>query len=312
MRQPSTAEQYGTLQDIDMTEKNGHHPQSVATDQAQWQHYDHARQSLQAGQADQALASVNEALSIDPNFSPALELAGVLACQQQDFETGISHFKTLTSAEPESAPAWFNLGNALASSGDEAAAIEPLRKAVELKPDYYKPAVILAQALYATGEHSEAIDQLEHVIHHDPDNVMALNTLSTLLARLENFEAAIPHIQHAASLQPRVTELQANLGMIQLRAGNIMPAQEAFLTALSINHRDIESRFGLGAIARLKTHHGEAADHFRKVIKWAPNHLSAMHNLIECLRESGSAQEADQYLTQARQQWPDDDRLARL
>ncbi len=293
-----------------MTEQNGHRDESVSTDEPKWQHYDVARKALQSGDAATAVSACKQALEDDPGFSPALELAGVIACQQQDFPTGIAYFSQLTESEPDSPTAWFNLGNAYANSGQLEQAVPALEKSIELKPEHHKSAVVLSQSLYGMGEHEAAIDRLETVVHQDPDNVMALNSLATLLARHENFEAALPHIRHAAELQPKVPQLQSNLGMILFRSGMVNEAKDAFLSALSVDHNDIESRFGLGSIAHLQRHYEEASSHFRKILKRAPGHSSAMLNLIDCLKASNNNAEAEQWLNQGRQQWPDDDRFA--
>lgn len=292
-----------------MTEKNGHEGESVSTDDPKWQHYDQARQALQAGDPAGAIAACNLALEDDAVFSPALELAGVIACQAQDFSTGIGYFSRLTETEPDSETAWFNLGNAYANSGQLEEAVPALEKSIELKPDYHKSAVVLSQALYATGEHEAAINRLESTVHQAPDDVLALNSLATLLARHENFEAALPHIRRATDLQPNVPQLQSNMGMILFRAGEVNDARDAFLSALSIDHNDTEARFGLGAIAQLQQHYEEASGHFRKLLKRAPGHTSAMLNLIDCLKASNNDAEASEWQQRGQQQWPEDDRF---
>ena len=73
-----------------MTELNGDHDQPVPGDREIHRHLDAAREALGAGDLDRAEVACSAGLELEADFLPMLEVAGVVACQRGDLETGIS------------------------------------------------------------------------------------------------------------------------------------------------------------------------------------------------------------------------------
>jgi tetratricopeptide (TPR) repeat protein len=90
---------------------------------------------------------------------------------RQDFTQAASAFQQATQANPESGPAYFNLGVALARGGNKPEAVTSLRQAIRLSPEHADSYFLLADLLNQLGRRDEALPlvrQAEAMIPRDP------------------------------------------------------------------------------------------------------------------------------------------------
>ena len=130
----------------------------------------------------EGLASFEKAMSIDPNFAPALMGAAELAYSARDRRSGV-YLSRLLKLQPESETANAMAGVLAFESKDCASAIGHFRKARgELSRNEIASAQ-LAQCLLAKGEATEAAAALERTLQSFPES------------RTARYNAAIAYVQ---------------------------------------------------------------------------------------------------------------------
>jgi hypothetical protein len=114
----------------------------------------------------------------------------------------VRHFEASVKARPDSAPAYYNLGTALAMAGRFEPAIEQYERAIAINPKYGVALANMGSVLLQMGRGREAVRQLEKAVAIAPDNVEALNSLSVAYANEGDIEKALATIDRALKLQP--------------------------------------------------------------------------------------------------------------
>jgi Flp pilus assembly protein TadD len=112
----------------------------------------------------------------------------------------VRHFTASAALKPESAPAHFNLGTALAQAGRLDAAVTSFREALARRPDYALAHGNLGRVLLAQGHAAEAMKHLQEAVRLDPANPRALLGLAEALAQGGAYDRAVESLEKAIKL----------------------------------------------------------------------------------------------------------------
>ena len=284
---------------------NGDSDQRPPADREVHEFFDRARAALNAGDVAQAEQLAGQALDLEPDFLPALELAGVLACQLRMFDRGISRLRRLNELVGDNPGALFNLGNALVSNREFDEGLGMLERADELAPGNPNVSVATAIALRNLGRIEEAASRLEGVIQVAPQHLAALTNLGSCYAQLARFEKASAVFQKAVALSPRSVELRHNAGNMLLELGEYSGAANEYRNALTAEPRNPDSRMGLAMALSGMGEYEEALFHLRKILKGEPDNLHARFAVIDTLEHMSRLDEARAELDQVLASNPD-------
>ena len=156
---------------------------ALQIDPKHWKaHNNMALASIDLGELEVAEAHYRESLAIEPQPAIYNDLGFVLERMGLTEDATASYRKAL-ELDPGSAAAQFNLGSALARSGNFREAEGYLRAAVEKQPStqaYTGLGIVLRQQ----GKAEEAAASLQAAIELDPDNAAAHRELAEVLASL--------------------------------------------------------------------------------------------------------------------------------
>jgi tetratricopeptide (TPR) repeat protein len=121
-------------------------PESAAEWTAQGQ------EQADAGRFEEAIASYQQALALDPNFADAhLKLAGGYLLRQ-DYAQAIEHYQRVIGLDPANGRAFIGLGIAYLHQGRYGPAEEALREAAGLRPDKRQEIEALLAAIESRRE----------------------------------------------------------------------------------------------------------------------------------------------------------------
>ncbi len=194
-----------------------------------------ARVQFIFGDVDLAEASAKRALEINPGYSLAKFLIGLIQFKREKFTEGISELKKAVSEDrrldskdwqegleaysagdmalalknfKEVRPAPTNVHD-LVSAGDSAAkkgqwemAKESYGQAAELAPNYADVSVRLGQALLELNELESALEQFHHASKVNPTYVEAIALRGVVLRRLDRDTEAVSAFKEALKLDP--------------------------------------------------------------------------------------------------------------
>jgi protein O-mannosyl-transferase len=174
---------------------------------------------------------------------------GTALLQAGQVEEAIGHLQQALRLNPDLATAHNNLGNALRQAGQVEEAIAYLQQALRIQPDFAEAHCNLGVALAQEGRTHAAMEHFEQAVRINPDYAEAQNNLGITLAQGGETQAAMEHFEQAVRINPDYAEAQYNLGNVLLRDGKIEEAIAHYNQALRINPNYAAAR---NALARLQ------------------------------------------------------------
>ena len=139
-------------------------------------------------------------LRVTPNDAELHDDVALLYLGMGLAANAVRHFEVSAALRPDSAPAQFNLGTALAQAGRFDASVAAFRSALKLRPDYSLAHGNLGRVLLAQGHQSEAIKHLQEAVRLDPANPRSLLGLAEALAARGAYDVAVEMLERAMKL----------------------------------------------------------------------------------------------------------------
>ncbi len=171
-----------------------------------------ARVASQLGRADEAMASAERALQLDPSYAPALETKAFLAADLGDLATALASLDAASAAEP-------------------------------LESKYLYSAATIASKM---GDEDGEAFRLEQTLARRPNHAMAANDLAWLLATdRSNLDRALELARQATQLAPGPRTF-TTLGWVHHRRGDYDEAIENYRLALETDATLPSTRYRLG------------------------------------------------------------------
>jgi len=164
----------------------------------------------EAGQTDDAVIHLKEAIRIDSSFADARNNLGKVLLREGKVNEAITHFMELIRQGRGTVDVHYNLGVALGMQGSYAEAAEHFKTVLEIEPQYPAAYKRLGAALLAAGKASEAVRYLEEALEADPKNAENHTTLGLVYAKGGKPELAKQHWNRAIELAPDNAEVVNN------------------------------------------------------------------------------------------------------
>lgn len=201
-------------------------------------------------------------LQADLRTLPAAQASGTLAywfLEQKNLPCAIAAFRTAVKQDPAAFEIRYNLGAALAESGDLPGAAEQLRAAVRLKP----------------GE-PQAQSALQQVEQELAQQAARHQQQAARLLSAGDRPGAIAELRHALALQPASAEALGNLGVLLQQQGQPAEAERLFVRAIAANPRDPAHRLNLGLTLTELKRYTEAAAAMDQALALSPQNPAAL------------------------------------
>jgi tetratricopeptide (TPR) repeat protein len=159
--------------------------------------------------------SLRALIALAPSHPETLRVRAAIAHLQGRPAESIALLQHAAEARPQDGQIQFDLGSALAKSGDSEGALAALRKSAELQPRRIAPLIGMAEVMARTGDTTQAIALLREALGREPRNVAARN----LLARELHFAGQIDeaHAEYRRSIEHAPMPAMAWFGLSTLR-----------------------------------------------------------------------------------------------
>jgi hypothetical protein len=132
-----------------------------------------------------------------------------------DWQNDQTLFASAVVAQPNSAKAHFNLGNAVRDLGDLQMALEHYDQALAIYPQYAEVYYNIGVIHQQTGQREMALSVYQKAIEADAVHVSAWNNIGVLLAERGDYQNAVDAFLHAVKIKPNWQEAQDNLKLAQ-------------------------------------------------------------------------------------------------
>ncbi len=212
------------------------------------------------GEATRSEPLLRRAIEIKADFPDTYVNLGKSLELQGRLEEAEATYRRATEVGPGLAAAWNGLAAMLGTRGDYAGAEEAFLRAQSLNPGDINVAINLATLYVATEKPILAASQYQRILQLDPNHLPAHKGQAELAARVGDFGAAEKSLRTAYELAPQ----------------------------------DIETLFGLGAIAAMQQRWPEAIDYYQQVLRLQPTLGQARANLAAALQADGQDEAARQ------------------
>jgi protein O-GlcNAc transferase len=197
--------------------------------------------ALQHGQPEQG-ERLLRAAATGPASTPAMLADWATALQTLGRAAeALAPLRRCVALAPDFGPGWYNLGNALVSTGDDDAALAAYDRALAQLP--VQAGFNRANVLARLGRHAEAVDALRAVIAADAQHADALNNLGVSLLALGQDSAALAALTQAVELAPNAADAALNHAEALARSGQTEPARAAFARAAQLAPTRLRSRW---------------------------------------------------------------------
>lgn len=254
----------------------------------------------QAGRLAEAKSIYDTILRANPQHSDALHFLGLLACQIQQHEAGITLMRQSIAILPN-AIYYNNLGNALREQGELKQAIDGYREAVALNPGYAEAHNNLGNALREDHQPDAAMRSCAQAIELRPGFVEAYNNLGNALKDLGEAESAVLAYRKAISFKPDYADAHNNLGNVLMELGKYDEAIDSYHSAIALEPNRALIHNSLGTLQLARADLAAAAVSLQRSIELDPAQPGVHNNLANTLRDAGEHEAAAEHYRKALQ-----------
>jgi tetratricopeptide (TPR) repeat protein len=259
-----------------------------------------------------ALASYDDALTLDPKSLPALQQGGNIAEQQGQLERSLSYWMRAKKLEPENPDILEGFGRVCLKMDLLDDAEPALTKAVEIRPENPAFQYTLAAAKVGKKQFETAQDLLERLLNkrqNDPQLQYALGAVLYLQGHLDD---AAQHLRESVRLQPDRVAPYYYLALISRDQGR---DEEAIRILEGLLRRYPDHSLScevLGSLLMNAHRYSEAESNLEKAVRLNPNSVKANYQLGLLLTRMGKKDEAEKHLELAKSLRTQDEGNSRL
>jgi tetratricopeptide (TPR) repeat protein len=196
-------------------------------------YYDRAQVAMRYSLLDQASEYLNQAIALDPNHVPSLNLLGLVHILSKNYGEAASVLERCVALKPDLAEALSRLAQAYEGLGREDEAEAYFRKSLAADGNGFA-AFSLARILTEAKKYPEALEFVDASIRKSDKEAGAYNLKGVILNQMGRYPEAIAILRTALALSPEDVNVRVNLGIALMNSHEYAQAREAFEKALAL------------------------------------------------------------------------------
>ncbi|MXW38644.1 MAG: tetratricopeptide repeat protein [Acidobacteria bacterium] len=263
--------------------------------------------------AERAVASLSEAVRLDPeDLRSRSQLARLLAALQRG-EEAATHLREILRRAPDAFSELLLLAQLRLSAGDREQAFDYLLQSLRIEPRQPEAREMVDDLLRDRGIPGRSPDEaLAEVValyekgsaDHPDDQALRLS-LADGLARLGRLEAAAEAFERILAAEPRSEIALMGLAMVRRQQRQLEDAEAVLLRLLEENSRSVPARMALGGVFATRCEYARAAEEFQAVVALPRDSYGSRHRretlarLAQALEHLGEYEEASDALQEA-------------
>ncbi len=200
---------------------------------------------------EDALAALNQALVLDPNFVLALIYRGGAYKQLLDYKKALDDFDRALSLDPKNASLLMLRGDAYRLQGDYPKALADLNQALAIKPNDPATLARRGETYRLMNNYEKALADLDQALALAPGDTFALASRGDTHRFIGNYQQAVADFDHVLSLTPHNTTILTKRGDTHRLLKDYTKALSDFDEALALNPTFAAALAGRGDTYRL-------------------------------------------------------------
>src|SRR5215813_3845768 len=264
---------------------------SMTSNLEAYRYYSLGVERAQAVRNEEALAFLQKAVALDPDFAMAHARIGYaygVAGNSTDkakpyLEKAFQLTNRLTDKDKLQITAWYAIVNF-----DYAAAIDAFRRVIAVDPREMEAYRRLGLLLKGEEQFAEALEVLKQGLIMDPGAKDLYNALGSVYSEMGRHDDAIAMSQRYVQLGPEEPNAHDSLGMSYEWAGRYSEAAEEYQKALALKPDFEVAIIHLGNTYFQQGRYREAIAQYQRYIRFAPSELEPPrgYNSIACVERS--------------------------
>jgi len=242
-----------------------------------------ATQIHERGDLNSARQICLEILETEPENAGALNLAGVILCQQGNLDEGLISIARACAIDPDEASYLNNMGTALSSLGRDDDACLTYTRALQLQPFYPSAHNNIGTVLKNLGRLSEAVDHFEKALRQKPDYGEAMSNMGNALVEMGRIDQAEKALENALALMPDYAIAHNNIGTVRQRQGRYGDAEAHLRRTIEINPLFADPHSNLGEVLKETGRAAEAIPYYRRALDLDADRPGVHSNLVYAL-----------------------------
>ncbi|MRG93230.1 tetratricopeptide repeat protein [Polyangium spumosum] len=238
----------------------------------------HAHYSLGAVQErlrePEAASSYQKALSITPDYEPAIIAYAMLLARQGKLGEAEKLLTEKRAIMPRSAAVTATLAEVKSLQKDTGSAQRLAQEALKINPDYRPAMVVIARDHYRNRRLDLALYALQAILDgfgadnppRDKENPEALLLRGLILREQSERAGAMDNFRRAVQRRPDLVEARVQLAAMLLEAGNGQDALPLLEGAVKFDSDNLPAHLALGDTYRLLGRYGDAKREFEWVL----------------------------------------------
>lgn len=175
--------------------------------------------------------------------------------QEQNLRGAIAHYQKALSIEPNFYPALNNLGALYLREKDAARAETTLSKSIEVNPEDGEAYINLGHVLYEEGKYQSAVDRLEEGLKRSPQSAVGHFLMGSTWLKLGQLDKAERALRMARSLDPGgMPSARLQLANLYLKRQDMQAASVELESYLQANPSDPQAAAIKKMLANIKAH----------------------------------------------------------
>ena len=258
-----------------------------------------ALEQHQAGCFDQAELAYKKVLRLSPENPDALHFLGLIAYQNQDYDTAADLIVKAISVVPNNPIFFRHLGQTFQKQNKLDQAADSYRKAIEINPEYIEAYNNLGGLFHLRKKLDQAINLFQKSISLDSNLADTHYMLGQLFEEKGMPPRALKAYQKVIALNPKHAEAHCKIGDIFQEQGSLDQAINSYRMALGSCPGFAEGYNNLGSVLKKKNQLDAAIVAFEKAIETNPKYVRAYSNLGAALVEKNEIEKAAQHFEKA-------------
>jgi tetratricopeptide (TPR) repeat protein len=260
-------------------------------------HLQQAKALLDGGDADAALAELEQALAADPGNVAAYTAIGDIHRKKGNYPQASQNYEKACEVDPYAFRPHYNLGvtyQAMAELAQEVSQMQDyLRKAIvvyiralAIDPGSFDTQLNLGACYYQMGQYDLAEEATRQALTLKPDNARANNNLGIILETQGRYDEAIAAYKASIEASPRQPSILLNLGSVYLHLGYLQSAMSTYRAASRMAPRSAQPWVQMGVCHFRLKQRQKAVEAFQHAIQLDPHDPSAYRGLgVICMYE---------------------------
>jgi len=266
---------------------------AVAAQDPAADHYRKALQLNESGQLDPAIAELERAVTLRPDFAEAHNALGLLLGKKgSDTQAVIFQFRRAIEIQPNFASAHHNLGLVLAQLGRIDECIAEFRLAIAADSSDPNPYNSLALTVVERNV-DEAIQLFQKAIELRADYVEAQFNLALAYRRKYGVEREVEQLKKALALAPEHLVVRNTLTRRYEEMGNYAEVGHLAMETLKTHPDSAEAQYFGGKALLKQGRTAEGMAHLKEAARLAPDFSEPHYHLAIELRRQGNRADAD-------------------